>query len=150
MPIVDDPMLALIMRFISKDKHLDISDEEFLQRQLAEIKDYVGQYPPEQETRRTMEWIERYAEEYRKDWQKNMAARQSSTRRCPDCPLIESDSSSFCEIYCEIHHQWQDLLQSYIGDNITSKKYVEDTLRLLEEHKTNLKISLSSKCRQAG
>ena len=144
MSIVDDPMLALIMRFISKEKHLDISDEEFLQRQLTAIKDYVGQYPQEQETKKTMEWIEQYAENYRRDWQKNMAARQSSIRRCPDCPLKDNGYSS----YCEIHNQWQDLLQNYIGNNINSKKYVEDTLRLLEEHKADLKVSLSSKGRQ--
>lgn len=139
--IVDDPMLALIMRFVFEDKNLDIPHGEFLHRQIAEIEEYVGQHPKEEETMRAMEWIEGYAKKYRGDWQKNVAAREFSKERCPDCPLIADDSSS----HCEIHDQWLDLLHSYADNDITSGKYVENALRLLEEHKASLAVCSTSK-----
>ena len=139
--IVDDPMLALIMRFVCEDENLDIPYTEFLQRQITEIEQYVRQHPKEEETIRAMEWIEEHAKKYRGDWQKNVAARKFSEERCPDCPLIADDSSS----HCEIHDQWVALLHSYASSNITSRKYVENALRLLEEHKANLNVCSTSK-----
>ena len=135
--IVDDPMLALIMRFVSKGESLSASNnEEFLQRQVVAIGEYVAQFPEEEKAKRAMEWIGAYAEQYRKDWQCNVATQQFSNKRCPDCPLIANESAS----HCEIHEHWQLLLESYASNDITSGKYVEDALRLLEEHKARLHI----------
>ena len=139
--IVDDPMLALIMRFVFEDKNLDIPYAEFLQRQITEIEHYVRRHPKEEETMRAREWIEEYAKKYRGDWQKNVATRKFSEERCPDCPLIADDSPSCCEI----HNQWLDLLHSYANNDITSGTYVENALRLLEENKANLKVCSTSK-----
>lgn len=134
--IVDDPMLALIMRFVSKGEALDISDQEFLQRQVVAIQEYVAQFPEEEKAQRAMEWIGTSAEQYRKEWQRNVATQQFSDKRCPDCPLVANASAS----HCEIHENWQRLLESYASNEITSSKYVENALRLLEEHKARLQI----------
>ncbi|VAX10876.1 hypothetical protein MNBD_GAMMA26-795 [hydrothermal vent metagenome] len=133
--IVDDQMLALIMRFVYEDNQLDVSDEEFLQRQLTAVQKHVAQYPPEEETKRAMEWVAEHAKKYRKDWQKNIATRDLSHERCPDCPLIANKTSS----QCDIHNQWVDLLQCYVDGGVTSLAYVEDALSLLAEHKTRLR-----------
>lgn len=133
--IVDDQMLALIMRFVYEDNQLDVSDEEFLQRQLTAIRKHVVQYPPEEETKRAMEWIAEHAKKYRKDWQKNIATRELSRERCPDCPLIANETSS----QCDIHNQWVALLQCYVDGGVTSLAYVKDALSLLAEHKTRLR-----------
>lgn len=135
--IVDDPMLALIMRFVSKGESLNVSDQDFLQRQIKAVKEYVAGFPEEERAKRAMEWIETFAEKYRKEWQRNIATQQFSDKRCPDCPLIANDSAS----HCEIHEHWLILLESYATNEITSSKYVEDALRLLEEHKAHLQIT---------
>ncbi len=140
MVIVDDPMLALIMRFVSQGESLKTSDEEFMFRQVVAIGEYVGQFPPEEKSQRAMEWIERHAERYRQEWQRSVATRQFSNKRCPDCPLIANDSDS----HCVIHERWQALLQSYADDEITSTEYVEDAMRLLEEHKAQLQVVLTT------
>jgi len=135
--IVDDPMLALIMRFVSKGEALDVSDQEFLQRQVVAIGEYVAQFPEEEKAQRAMEWIGNYAEQYRKEWQRNMATQELSEKRCPDCPLIANETES----HCQIHEHWLLLLKNYASNNITSSTYVEDALRLLDEHKANLQIT---------
>ncbi len=135
--VVDDPMLALIARFVVDDDHLEISNEEFLQQQVNSIKEYTSEYPAEQRGQKAMEWIEVYAEQYRADWQNSVISERLTPKRCPDCPLIDNSSSS----HCEIHQNWVDLLRLYMTDKITSSKYVEDTLKLLTQHKDHLKVS---------
>ena len=142
--IVDDPILALIMRFVSKGEALDVSDQEFLQRQVVAIGEYVAQFPEEEKAQRAMEWIGAYAEQYRKDWQRNVATQQFSDKRCPDCPLIANASAS----HCEIHEHWLRLLKNYASNDINSRTYVEDALRLLEEHKASLRISTGKAANQ--
>ena len=46
MYIADDPMLALITRFMGDTQHLSVSDAEFLLRQITAIEQYVAQFPP--------------------------------------------------------------------------------------------------------
>lgn len=137
--IADDPMLALIMRFVSKGESLDISNTEFMQRQVAAINEYVSQFPSDERTQRAMEWVTQHAEKYRQEWQLNAATQQYSNRRCPDCPLIANGSNT----HCEIHERWLKLLENYANNDMTSEKYVEDALRLLEEHKAQLQINSS-------
>ncbi len=135
--IVDDPMLALIMRFVVKDNGLDESNKDFIQRQLTEIRQFVARFPKEQEQAKAMEWIARYARKYRQDWQKDVALAKFSVTRCPDCPLVGQNTS----IQCTIHKQWLDLLQSYVENEINSREYVENTLSLLKKHKSHLRVT---------
>ena len=49
MCVIDDPMLALIARFVVEDiDNLSISDEIFLQHQVAEIGSYIEDAPSNQ------------------------------------------------------------------------------------------------------
>ncbi len=82
-----------------------------------------------------MEWIQRHAERYRKDWQKKAVTRRWTTTRCDDCPLKPCGAEEFCKI----HEQWRYLLQCYVTDEITSKKYIKNTLQLLEKNKKQLR-----------
>ena len=45
--------------------------------------------------------------------------------------------------HCQIHEQWRKLLQQYAADEISSKTYIANTLRLLAQHKEDLTIKLS-------
>ena len=138
MCIIDDPMLALIARFVVKDMaDLNISDEVFLQHQLTEIRSHVEKTPREQQQKLVLEWIKEYAERYRQDWQRNTLSRVVVNKRCVDCPLSRDGSTS----YCVIHSKWVALLEEYISDKIGSEKYIEETLDLLTQHKSDLKIS---------
>ncbi len=134
--VVDDPMLALIARFVVDFDRLDVTNQEFLQKQAESIKDYVSQYPEEQKTEKALEWIEAYAKQYRADWQQSVINERITQRRCPDCPLIGHGSNS----HCEIHDRWVELLKNYMDKEINSRKYVEETLELLTQHKDDLKI----------
>ncbi len=133
--IVDDPMLALIARFVMDVQHLDVSDEEFLQEQVRSIGEFVDRFPAEQRQARALEWIEVHAKHYRVAWQRRVVSDQLTDRRCSDCPLVRDDSRT----RCEIHAKWARLLQGYLDDGISSRQYVEDALRLLSEHKSKLK-----------
>ena len=138
MRIIDDPMLALIARFVIDDiADLNISDETFLQHQLTEIRSHIEKAPKEQQQKLVLEWIKEYAERYRQDWQKNTLSKVVLNKRCTDCPLIRDGSTS----YCVIHSKWVALLEKYVSDKIDSEKYIEETLDLLTQHKSELKIS---------
>jgi len=145
MRIFDDPMLALIARFVVDDMNdLNISDEVFLQHQLTEIRSHVAKAPKEQQQKLVLKWIKEYAERYRQDWQKNTLSKMVLNKRCTDCPLIRDGSTS----YCVIHSKWVALLGEYVSDKIDSEKYIEETLDLLTQHKSELKIStISSRMR---
>ncbi|GMV16479.1 MAG: hypothetical protein DYH12_08955 [Sorangiineae bacterium PRO1] len=136
--IADDPMLALIARFVLDVQHLEVSDEEFLREQLGAIERYVNQFPAEQRQQRALEWIEEHAKHYRVAWQRRVVSDQLAERRCRDCPLIREDSRP----RCEIHAKWSSLLDDFLHDRISSRRYVEDALSLLESHKSKLKARL--------
>ena len=137
MYIVDDPLLALITRFMCGAQNAEVSDAEFLLRQINAIEHYVGQFPNDERDLRAMEWIGVYAQEYRRQWQKNAVAQTLAKERCPDCPL----AGEYRSAHCEIHAFWLNLLQHYIADEISSKEYAENTLKLLEGYKNRLKVS---------
>ena len=141
MHIVDDPMLALITRFMGDTQHLDVSNAEFLLRQIAAIEHYVGQFPPSERGIHAMEWIAAHAQQYRRQWQKHAVAQILVKARCPDCPLTGGQRSS----RCEIHAFWLKLLQQYITDELSSQEYVENTLKLLGQYKNRLRVSSSRK-----
>ena len=139
--ILDDPTLALIARFVVKDiDQLELSNETYLRHQLAEIKRYVSQFPEQEQEAVALAWIKEHAERYRDEWQKRKLSEVLPGQRCPDCPLTHDSSTSFCII----HRRWVGLLNEYVAGEINSERYIEETLRLLEQHKHNLHISAIS------
>ncbi len=137
MPIADDPMLALIARFVVAEDRLDIANEEFLKRQLEAIEKHVSHYPRTQKEERALEWIAAHARKYRQDWQRRVVSRQVPGQRCEDCPLDPGEDLS----ECEIHDSWVGLLERYVNGQIASRKYVEDTLTLLKDNKSRLRVA---------
>lgn len=139
MSTINDSMFALILRFVGCNQEITFCDQEFIQKQLNAIQAHIEKFPSEEQELRAIEWIEKYAREYRKTWEKEMIDREFSDQRCPDCPLSEVVNFK----HCQIHDQWLELLEQYVADEINSKKYVENALKLLVQHKENLKIKLS-------
>lgn len=146
MYIVNDPLLALISRFMCQNQHLEVSDAEFLLRQISAIEEYVGQFPDCERDQHAMEWIAAHAREYRRQWQKSTVAQILVKARCPDCPLLGERRSP----QCEIHAFWLSLLQHYIADDISSQEYVESALKLLSQYKERLKIGITRRQLQLG
>ena len=141
MSIVDDPVLALIMRFVIDREPLDVSDEAFLQRQLETLKTHLAQFPKEQQQPKAMEWIERHAVNYRRGWRRTVISKTALKERCTDCPLLDHAGAG----NCAVHGQWLALLKRYLSDELSSAEYVEDALRLLQAHKSELKITRSER-----
>ncbi len=141
MYIVDDPMLALITRFMADTENMEVSNTDFLLRQITAIESYVGQFPRDERDARAMEWIAAHSQMYRRQWQKDTVAQTLIKTRCPDCPLQGGPQSS----HCEIHGFWMKLLQHYIADEISSQEYAENTLKLLDGYKSRLKVSPARK-----
>ncbi|MCW9013744.1 MAG: hypothetical protein OQL06_08165 [Gammaproteobacteria bacterium] len=138
MAVLDDSILALIARFVVDDiDHLSISDEKFLQQQVAEIKNQIGDVPDDQRQRLVLAWIQEHAERYREEWKRKSFSELPLSQRCSDCPIIHNSHIS----HCMIHKKWTRLLHDYINGNLDSEKYINETLHLLDAHKNKLKIS---------
>lgn len=135
MLIVDDPLLALILRFVVDTDQADADSEEFLKRQIQTLKQYVAQFPEREQGQRAMEWIEQRAKRYREDWQKRTVSQRTVHLRCADCPLAGRGASE----HCEIHEQWLYLLRRYTAHEILSQDYIEQALALLRENRDQLK-----------
>ena len=146
MSVIEDPLLALIIRFVMKDERHQRADDEFVQRQLDTLKAYVDRYPAEERQPRAMQWIERHAANYRREWQKKVLPRQAADNRCHDCPL---DSGNHKQ-HCTIHGEWLGLLQAYLRDEIDSSDYVRNALELLREHKNELRIQRRGLTRESS
>jgi len=140
---IEDPLLALIIRFVVEDDQLDCVSNEFIQRQIKTLEDYLTQFPIHEHERHTMYWVEQHAAEYRKQWEKKIVTHRISKWQCEDCPLLnEADAN-----HCIIHQHWLSLLQQYSQDEISSAKYVESALTLLTEHKEQLRLNKQLKLR---
>ena len=139
MDIVNDSMLALILRFIGDKRDASIYDHTFIQNQLNEIQEHVKQFLPREQESRALKWIEKYAEEYRKEWEEKIITDEFANQRCPDCPLNDSGKHT----HCSIHDQWLELLNKHIAGDINSKEYVVNALKLLSENKEDLKVKRS-------
>ena len=138
MCILDDPILALIARFVVDDlDNLSVSDEVFLKSQVSAINAHIESAPEEQQQQLAMSWIKEHAEDYRTDWQKKALSRFVVDRRCLDCPLVHDNDNGFCTI----HSRWIILLNDYVSNRIDSEKYIEETLNVLAQHKNKLKVS---------
>ena len=137
MYIVDDPTLALMIRFMGSAEALNLSDADFLFKQLDAIERYVSQYPADERQGRALEWIETHARDYRQRWQQQAAAQQMARVRCSDCPLTEGRPDA----PCPVHRRWLALLRRYGDGELSGQEYIHDTLKLLAAHKKRLKIS---------
>lgn len=137
--IVDDPLLALIVRFVPDSGQPDQANEDFIRTQVRALKDYVAQFPEEERGNRAMEWVQRHAKRYRRRWQTRTLARRTLYERCADCPLGQRGAE-----HCEIHEQWLYLLKRYMDGDVASKKYVKEALALLQEHKDQLRRRILS------
>jgi len=136
--ILDDSLLALIARFVVDDiEKLSITDEKFLKHQVLEIKNHIEDVPREQQQKVILEWIHEHAEQYRKQWRHKAITQVLLHKRCSDCPLIDDSPSR----NCAIHEQWSGLLKDYLAGKLDSEQYVVESLRLLEDHKQELKIT---------
>lgn len=143
MSILDDPMLALIARFVRVDiAGLDLCNESYLRQQLAEIKSHIANLPEPAQEQAALEWISSHAERYRQQWQKQEFSQLLHNQRCDDCPLLDDGSTASCII----HRRWVGLLKEYIAGDINSDRYIEKTLQLLSEHKNQLNLSEISGC----
>jgi hypothetical protein len=133
---VDDPLLTLLARFVGADIDSAQSAEAFMQSQVDAVHTYVVQFPEDQREDRALRWVEGHARQYREQWQRNLADLLTETR-CADCPLVDTGSPAACEI----HERWAELLRHYVGNEISSREYVEFVLKLLAAHKARLRVS---------
>jgi hypothetical protein len=136
MYVVDDPTLALISRFVGGGERPELSDEEFFERQLATVQTYVASFPEAEREARALAWIENNARLYRQQWQKQIAVATLQATRCPDCPLANGGDP---QTPCAIHERWLGLLRRYVGSQISSHDYVEQSLALLARYKAGLR-----------
>lgn len=136
MYIVDDPTLALIIRFVGDSSDPEIAGAEFFRQQLAAIEEYVAGFPSTERESRAAAWIEANARLYRQQWQKQVALDALASKRCPDCPIMGGDRNT----PCAIHSRWLRLLRSYAASELSSHDYVERSLALLSAHKESLKV----------
>ena len=136
---IDDPTFALILRFIGCNQPISFHDSSFIQKQLETIQKYIDKYPPTEKKMRTIEWITKYAREYRKKWEEEIIDKAVSDQRCDDCPLSGTKNNE----HCQIHEEWIALLHQYSAGEINSKVYIENALNLFTQHKEELKNKLS-------
>jgi len=135
--VISHSLLALIIRFVGKDKDVNFCYNEFIQKQMNDIQTYIEKFPTKEQDYQTLVWIERYAKTYREQWEKEIITKELQYQKCSDCPLANTSDRP-----CQVHQEWLNLLQSYIQEEINSKQYIEQTLNLLEEHKQLLKTQL--------
>jgi hypothetical protein len=145
MYIADDPTLALIARFVGDAQDMNLSDAEFLLQQIAAIEHYVAPFPDQERQERALEWIAAHARHYRQQWQKQAAVGVLTHLRCPDCPLDGGNRTA----PCAVHERWLNLLRRYAAAEISSRDYVEDSLKLLSRYKDRLKVGRTRQRRQA-
>ncbi len=133
---INDSMLTLILRFAGHKQAIAFSDQEFIQKQLSAIQEYLEKYPPEEQESRAIEWIAMHADQYRKIWERESITKEVSSHRCLDCPLSEPGVFE----QCQIHGQWLELLQQYAANEINSRQYIESSLEMLAQNKEHLRI----------
>lgn len=141
--VIDDPMIALILRLVVDTEDSGSDTDEFLQRQLKAMRQYLAPFPHEEHGARAMEWIGQHAKRYRRDWERNAVASRTVYLRCADCPLADLGAAE----QCEIHEQWLYLLHRYLSKEVTTRSYIENTLAMLREYKQQqkLRVGLSNR-----
>jgi hypothetical protein len=132
--VVDDPVLALIVRFVVGSRELRVADEAFLQRQVEMLQKELACYPEEEQESRAIQWIAQHAECYRNQWQNRILEKQSKQVRCADCPM----SLRGADVHCTVHFKWLELLTRYAANELNSIEYVKAALEVLKAHKAEL------------
>ena len=140
MLIADEPLLALILRFVVDTDDDGVAGDEFLHKQLRVLAQYLTQFPEKEHGARAIEWIGEHAAKYRRDWELNRVADRTIYLRCADCPLAGLDATE----HCEIHEQWLYLLHRYLAGEVETQDYVEDCLALLRGYKEQHTLRLAS------
>jgi hypothetical protein len=138
--VIDDPLMALILRLVVDTEDQGSNSNEFLQRQLKAMRHYLALFPQQEHAARAMEWIGQHAERYRRDWERNTLANRTVYLRCADCPLANLGASQ----QCEIHEQWLYLLHRYLAEEVTTRRYIEDSLALLRTYKEQHRLRVSA------
>jgi len=92
MCIIDDPVLALIARFVVEDiGNPGVSDEMYLQYQVAETSRYIENASGKQLQKLALAWIKGHAERYRQEWQRGACSKivLNSATICPSRTTCE-------------------------------------------------------------
>ncbi|MCW8881879.1 MAG: hypothetical protein OQK92_06150 [Sedimenticola sp.] len=134
--VVDDPVLALIVRFVIGSRELKVADEKFLRRQVETLKQHLARFSAEEQETKAIEWIAQHAKRYRDQWQRQVIKKRVSQVRCVDCPM----NSLGMDVHCAVHSKWLELLKRYSADEITSTEYVAASLTVLQNHKAELLV----------
>lgn len=136
---IDDPLLALILRFVVADVDSRLPEEACMHLQVALIQDHIAAFPPQEREAHALEWVEQHARRFREDCKgKLVAAALADGARCRDCPLLEAADGS----PCIVHDRWAALIREYLNERITSAEYVRSSLALLQAHKEQIKVSM--------
>ena len=64
MHTINDPMFALILRFVGGNQKIAFEDDKFIKKELKVIQSYIEQFPPEERELRAIEWIEAHSYGY--------------------------------------------------------------------------------------
>lgn len=135
---IDDPLLALILRFVVAEADSDLPHEACMRLQVTLIQEHIAAFPPEDREAHAIEWVEQHARRFRKDCRgKLIAAALADEAKCRDCPLLETAGGS----PCIIHKRWAALIHAYVDKQLSSAEYVRNSLALLQNHKDQLKVS---------
>ncbi len=135
---IDDPVLALMARFVENDPdNLSTLNEAFLRSQAETINSHIKDAPREQRQQLALTWIKEHAEQYRQHWLKKTLSRCATVKQCNDCPILHNSKKK----YCNIHSEWVILLNEYVTDKVDSDNYIEKTLQILKQHQSELKVS---------
>ncbi len=140
MSLTDDPLITLILRLVVDTEDSGSDADEFLQRQLKAMRQYLAPFPHEEHGARAMEWIGQHAKRYRRDWERNKVASRTLYLRCADCPLADLGAAE----QCEIHEQWLYLLHRYLSREVTTRRYIENALAMLREYKEQQRLRVAS------
>lgn len=133
--VFDEPALALIAHLVTREQDLDVTEGVFLQRQMERMKCHLARYPEQVHVDKAIDWIARYAAQYRERWRTRTANQPDLPTRCTNCPM----NSLGEENPCQIHDEWMQLLACYCREELSSTEYVKRALALLREHKLELK-----------
>jgi hypothetical protein len=135
---IDDPLLALILRFVMAETASDLPQEACLRLQLALIREHVAGFPAPEREARAVEWVEQHARRFRQECQGRLVrAALADDARCPDCPLSDAPDRA----RCAVHTRWVGLVRRYLDGELTSAEYVHQCLDLLAGHKDQLKVA---------
>lgn len=136
---IDDPLLALIVRFVVAEADSELPQEACMRLQVTLIRQHIAAFPPEDREAHAFKWVERHAHRFREDCKgKLVAAALADEGRCRDCPLLDTEGGR----PCVIHERWCELVDEYFDRKLSSAEYVSNSLALLQDHKDQLKVTM--------